>query len=194
MGDERRACAHWRSLAELSPQSDEYAFESLRCRARILGDAEGALSDARRLPKPGKLVGELLPALEAGRPPPFAKSAAGAGQLEATLTCTTGDRCPTVFIVSPIGNVFSPFTPTDSRSSAKSVAVAGLRDGTYTTLLAGGSPDARGELELRAFGSTRKFTVGHGGSQTVAATKVTLPQPRIPIPIASRGDGFLIAR
>jgi Ca-activated chloride channel family protein len=194
MGDERRACAHWRSLAELSPQSDEYAYESLRCRARVLGDSEGAISDARRVIKPGKLVNELLPALEGGRPPAFNRSAAGAGQLEADFTCSSGERCPTVFIVSPIGNVFSPFTPTDSRSSAKSVAVAGLRDGTYTTLLAGGSPDARGEVELRAFGSVRKFSVGHGGAQTVAATKITIPPPRVPIPVAVRGDGFLIAR
>jgi Ca-activated chloride channel family protein len=194
MGDERRACAHWRSLAELSPQSDEYSYESLRCRARVLGDSEGALSDARRSTKPGKLVSQLLPALEGGTPPAFNKSAAGAGQLEADFTCASGERCPTVFIVSPIGNVFSPFTPTDSRSSAKSVAVAGLRDGTYTTLLAGGSPDARGEVELRAFGSIRKFSVGHGGTQTVAATKITIPPPRIPIPMAARGDGFLIAR
>jgi hypothetical protein len=99
-----------------------------------------------------------------------------------------------VFIVSPVGNVFSPFTPTDSRSSAKSVAVAGLRDGTYTTLLAGGSPDARGEVELRAFGSIKKFSVGHGGPQTVAATKVTLPPATGPVSLAVRGDGFLIAR
>jgi Ca-activated chloride channel family protein len=194
MGDERRACAHWRSLAELSPQSDEYAYESLRCRARVLADLEGALSDARRIAKPGRLVGGLLPALEMGRPPPFAKTAAGSGQLEATLTCASGERCPTVFIVSPIGNVFSPFTPTDSRSSAKSVAVAGLREGTYTTLLAGGSPDARGEVEVRAFGSTRKFAIGRGGSQTVAATKIAMPAARIPMPVALRGDGFLIAR
>ncbi|HMI85037.1 MAG TPA: VIT domain-containing protein [Polyangiaceae bacterium] len=192
MGDERRACAHWRALGELSPQSDEYTYESLRCRARVFDDREGALSDARRVVKPGKLLGELIPALEGGRPPPFTKSTAGAGQLEADFTCASGDRCPTVFIVSPIGNVFSPFTPTDSRSSAKSVAVAGLRDGTYTTLLAGGSPDARGEIELRAFGSTKKFSVAHGGAQTVAATKVTLP-PAFNPP-ALRGDGFLIAR
>jgi len=194
MGDERRACAHWRALAELSPQSDEYTYESLRCRARVLDDTEGALSDARRLTKPGKLTGELIPALEGGRPPSFTKSSAGAGQLEADFTCSSGERCPTVFIVSPVGNVFSPFTPTDSRSSAKSVAVAGLRDGTYTTLLAGGSPDARGEVELRAFGSIKKFSVGHGGPQTVAATKVTLPPATGPVSLAVRGDGFLIAR
>jgi Ca-activated chloride channel family protein len=192
MGDERRACAHWRSLAELSPQSDEYTYESLRCRARVFDDREGALSDARRVAKPGKLLGELIPALEGGRPPPFTKSAAGAGQLEAEFTCSSGERCPTVFIVSPIGNVFSPFTPTDSRSSAKSVAVAGLRDGTYTTALAGGSLDARGEVVLRAFGSVKKFPVGHGGTQTVAATKVTLPPAVTPRPVS--GDGFLIAR
>jgi Ca-activated chloride channel family protein len=192
MGDERRACAHWRSLAELSPQSDEYTYESLRCRARVFDDREGALSDARRVGRPGKLLGALIPALEGGRPPPFTKSAAGAGQLEAEFTCSSGERCPTVFIVSPIGNVFSPFTPTDSRSSAKSVAVAGLRNGTYTTALAGGSPDARGEVELRAFGSVKKFSVGRGGTQTVAATKVTLP-PAVN-PLAVRGDGFVIAR
>ena len=193
MGDERRACAHWRSLAELSPQSDEYTYESLRCRARVFDDREASLSDARRVAKPGKLLGTLIPALEEGRPPPFAKSSAGAGQLEADFNCASGERCPTVFIVSPIGNVFSPFTPTDSRSSAKSVAVAGLRDGTYTTLLAGGSPDAHGEIELRAFGSTKKFAIAHGGTQTVAATKVTLPQSLGMIAMA-RGDGFLIAR
>lgn len=194
MGDERRACAHWRALTELSPQSDEYVYESLRCRARVFDDREAALSDARRVSKPGKLLGELIPALEGGRPPPFSKSTAGAGQLEADFTCAGGERCPTVFIVSPIGNVFSPFTPTDSRSSAKSVAVAGLRDGTYTTLLAGGSPDARGEIELRAFGSIKKFPIGRGGPQTVAATKVTLPSAMGPLSLAVRGDGFLIAR
>jgi tetratricopeptide (TPR) repeat protein len=193
MGDERRACAHWRSLIELSPQSDEYTYEALRCRARVMDDRDGALSDARLVQKPGKLLSGLIPALEGGRPPAFTKSAAGAGQLEADFTCASGERCPTVFIVSPIGNVFSPFTPTDSRSSAKSVAVAGLREGTYTTLLAGGSPDARGELEVRAFGSIRKFAVGHGGGQTVAATKITFPPAVRPPPIA-RGDGFLIAR
>ena len=32
LGDERRACAHWRSLVELSPKSDEFAYEALRCR------------------------------------------------------------------------------------------------------------------------------------------------------------------
>jgi hypothetical protein len=103
-----------------------------------------------------------------------------------------GERCPTVFVVSPLGNVFSPFTPTDSRSSVRSVALSGLRDGTYTTLLAGGSPDARGEVELRAFGSIRNFPISHGGRQTVAMTRVTLPATVLHPPRRIL-DGFGIA-
>jgi Ca-activated chloride channel family protein len=188
LGDERRACAHWRSLAELSPKSDEFAYEALRCRARILDDRD-ALAEARSFGRPSKLLGDLVPQLEGGRPPPFTKSVAAAGQFEADMTCSNGERCPVPVIVSPLGNVFSPFTPTDARSSAKSVAFSGLRDGTYMTLLVGGSPDARGELELRAYGSTKKFPISRGGRQTVASTRITLP----PAHVARPWDGFGIA-
>jgi hypothetical protein len=190
LGDERRACAHWRSLAELSPKSDEFAYEALRCRARILDDRD-ALGDLRSLGRSSRLLGELASQLEAGRPPPFAKAVAGAGQFEVEMNCFASERCPTVFVVSPLGNVFSPFTPTDARSSAKSVAFSGLRDGTYMTLLAGGSPDARGEVEIRAYGSTKKFPISRGGRQTVAATRISIPAAR---PIGPRfSDGFGIA-
>jgi Ca-activated chloride channel family protein len=192
LGDERRACAHWRSLNALQPQSDEFAFESLRCRARVMDDRDAVLSEMRSAPKLGKLVSDLVGQVEAGRPPPFSKSVAGAGQFEAEVTCSFGERCPAVFVVSPTGSVFSPFTPTDSRSSGKSVAFSGLRDGTYMTLLVGGSPDARGEVNLRALGSTKTFPIGRGGRQTVAATRVTFPD-------LSRMrfmgfEGFLVAR
>ncbi len=188
-GDERRACAHWRSLAELAPKSDEYTFEALRCRARVLDDRDATLAEARSLASPGKLVADLIPQLDAGRPPPFAKSIAGAGQFEVEISCAGGERCPAVFVVSPLGNVFSPFTPTDSRSSATSVAFSGLRDGTYMTLLAGGSPDVRGEVEIRALGSIKRFAVVRGGRQTIAATRVTIPNQALrPVRVA---DGFL---
>ena len=94
-----------------------------------------------------------------------------------------------VFVVSPLGNVFSPFTPTDARSSNQSVAFSGLRDGTYMTVLAGGSADARGEVELRAYGSTKKLPISRGGRQTVAATRVTIPVAA-PRPFV---DGFGLA-
>jgi Ca-activated chloride channel family protein len=189
LGDERRACAHWRSLAGLDAKSDEFAFEALRCRARVMDDRDAVLSEMRSMPKPGKLVADLVGQVEGGRPPPFSKAVAGAGQFEAEVTCSFGERCPTVFVVSPIGSVFSPFTPTDSRSSGKSVAFSGLRDGTYMTLLAGGSPDARGEVHLRALGSTKTFPISHGGRQTVAATRVTIPDvTRWPV---TAFEGFL---
>ena len=35
IGDERRACAHWRSLAELAPKNEEVVAEALRCRGRV---------------------------------------------------------------------------------------------------------------------------------------------------------------
>src|SRR5262249_43714037 len=157
-----------------------FAYEAFRCRARILDDRD-ALGDLRALGRSSRLLGELASNLEVGKPPPFAKAVAGAGQFEVEMTCFSGERCPTPFVVSPLGNVFSPFTPTDARSSAKSVAFSGLRDATYMTLLAGGSPDARGELEIRTYGSIKKFPISHGGRQTVVATKVTLPVAR-PIP------------
>ncbi|HKQ69851.1 MAG TPA: VIT domain-containing protein [Polyangiaceae bacterium] len=192
LGDERRACAHWRSLGELSPKSDEFRYEALRCRARVLDDRESVLAEVRSAAKPSKLLGELLPQIEASKPPPFAKSVAGAGQFEAEVRCFVGERCPTVVVVSPLGNVFSPYTPTDARSSAHSVAFSGLRSATYMTLLTGGSEDARGEVEVRAFGSTKKFPITHGGRQTVAATTITLPDHTRGFGTFS--DGFLIAR
>src|SRR6185369_16282820 len=60
LGDERRACAHWRSLGGLQPQSDEFAFESLRCRARVMDDRDAVLSEMRSGSKLGKLVSDLV--------------------------------------------------------------------------------------------------------------------------------------
>src|SRR6185503_5840316 len=57
-GDERRACAHFRSALELRPGSDEAQYEALRCQAR-LGDRDGALRAAAAVEKPGKLLQQL---------------------------------------------------------------------------------------------------------------------------------------
>jgi Ca-activated chloride channel family protein len=176
LSDERRACAHWRSLAELKPSSEEFVYEALRCRARVLRDP-GALGDARRFDKPGKLIGGLLSALEIRTPPAYDKSLGNAGSMEAEIACTGADKCPSVLIVAPNGTILSPFTPTDARSSNRSVAVGTVREGTYRTLVVGGSGDARGTVTIRALGSTRKYAVVRGGRQTVAATTIDKPRP-----------------
>jgi Ca-activated chloride channel family protein len=193
VGDERRACAHWRALAQLAVRSDEFAYEAFRCRARVLDQREDVLTELRSLSRPGKLVSRLVEQVETGTPPPFSKAIAGAGQFEAEIDCSSGERCPSLMVVSPRGTVFSPFTPTDSRSGPKSVAFSGLGDGTYLTLLTGGSPDARGEIQVRALGSTKKFAFAHGGTQTIASTRVTFPgEP--PYPVRALGEGFLVVR
>jgi Ca-activated chloride channel family protein len=175
MSDERRACAHWRSLYELKPSSEEYAYESLRCRARVFGDRDSVV-DARRFDKPGKLLGALASALESRTPPAYDKSVASAGQLEAEIACIGADRCPSVLVVAPNGTILSPFTPTDARSGPRSVAIGTVREGTYRTLVVGGDRDARGNVTVRALGSTRKYAIVRGGRQTVAATTIQRPR------------------
>src|SRR5262249_54741916 len=60
-GDERRACAHFRSMLELRPAEGEAAYEALRCEARI-GDRDRALKAALSMKSPGKRVTELIAA------------------------------------------------------------------------------------------------------------------------------------
>jgi Ca-activated chloride channel family protein len=171
-GDEARACAHWRSLAELRPRADDARYEALRCRAR-LGDREAAAHDADAVEKPGKLVDKLRAALAGGAIPAYDTAAASPGEYEVTVRCDEPARCPDVVVVKPGGDVVSPWAPAAARSGAHGVAFAGLVDGTYRTVLVGGAPDARGEVEVRAWSSVKKLRFDHGGLHTVAATVVT---------------------
>jgi Ca-activated chloride channel family protein len=175
-GDETRACAHWRSIAELRRDADDARYQALRCRAR-LGDRESIAREAAAIDKPGKLVSKLIAALAAGPSPAYdASASASPGEMEATVRCAAeATRCPDVVIVKPSGDVISPWSPASARSSARSIAFGGLGGGQYRTVLVGGAPDARGEVEVRAHGSTRTFRFDHGGAQTVAITTVTNP-------------------
>ncbi len=176
-GDERRACAHWRSLVEIDA-SEEWRYESIRCRARALGDREGALADAHAIEKPGKLVEKLLPLLTSGEVPAFDPSSAAFGQMEVSVTCASGVvDCPIPLVVAPNGTVFSPLTPADARSTARMIAITVLRDGAYHTMLVGGGNDAKGGVVVRAGGVTQKFSFSHGGVQSVAISDVSVPPP-----------------
>jgi Ca-activated chloride channel family protein len=182
-GDEVRACAHWRSLAELRP-GDETRAQALRCRAR-LGEREEVLREAASAPKPGKLVADLVSVLEAGPSPAYDAAAAGPGEMEVTVRCSAETtHCPDVVVVKPSGEVVSPWSPAAARSSARAVAFAGLPAGDYRTVLVGGSPDARGEVDVRARNTMRTFRFERGGSfppggslraRTAAVTRVTEP-------------------
>jgi Ca-activated chloride channel family protein len=174
-GDEPRACAHFRSLLELTPGADEARFQALRCRAR-LGEREAAQREAAALDKPGPLVTQLLAALASGAAPAWDGSRQSPGQFEASLRCADGvESCPIVAILTPSGAVISPWTPASARSAPGAAAFTDVPEGRYRTLLIGGAPDARGELTLRTFASRRTFPVSRGGLQTLALTTVSTP-------------------
>jgi len=180
LGDEARACAHWRTVAELAPNADSSLFEALRCRARSLGDREAALRDAKAVAKPGPLLAKLLPLLESGQVPAFEKSSGSPGQFEVTLTCEPKADCPYAIVITPTGSIFSPWTPALGRSSATSFAFSGLMTGVYRVLLVGGAPSAKGQLEVRALNVRNNFPFVTGQAPTLVATQVTMaPQASI---------------
>jgi Ca-activated chloride channel family protein len=177
-GDERRACAHWRSLAALSPSSVDALYQALRCRARMLDDRARVLEQARSYEGPAPAIKALIGELEAGRLPRYEAGSTGVTALEAKVRCEGPmSSCPTVAVVAPNGTVYSPFTPAapaaaPTRGGLFAVAVPKVGDGTYRTFLIGGDPSAEGELELKALGSVKKLPILRGGARTVAATVV----------------------
>ncbi|EYF02579.1 AgmX/PglI C-terminal domain-containing protein [Chondromyces apiculatus] len=173
-GQERRACAHWRTLAELRPQHDASRYESLRCQARLERDLPGSLAEARAVVDPGPKVKALLAQLEAGTVPAFEAAAYGAGQLTVKVNCS-GERsaCPWVAVVTPVGGVVSAWTPGMSRASGDEVALSGVWDGTFRVLASGGRAGSEAQVEVSALGARRSFTVKRTEAHTVAMTTVS---------------------
>lgn len=52
-GDDPRACAHWRSLDELNPNTDKYLTLAFRCRYRVFGQRNTLLTEMRAVTSPG---------------------------------------------------------------------------------------------------------------------------------------------
>lgn len=174
LGDELRACAHWRSVLELAPTSDSARFEAFRCRARVMGDREAALADAKSVAKPGPLLQKLLPQLESGQVPAFEKSSGSAGQFEVSVSCEPKTDCPYAIVITPTGTLFSPWTPALGRSSPTSFAFSGLMTGQYHVLLIGGAPTAKGQIEVRALNVRNTFPFAPGHAPTIVNTQVSM--------------------
>jgi Ca-activated chloride channel family protein len=173
-GDERRACAHWRALADLSPRDEPALYQALRCRARVMGERDAALEEARAVSPRALEIAKLAAALAGGAPPAFDPAAASAGQFEAKVTCAAeGAACPSVAIIGPTGAVVSPWTPGAARAEVRAVAFSGLSNGTYRVVVAGGAPGVRAEVELRALGAKKTFPVDRPGAHTIAMTSVS---------------------
>jgi Ca-activated chloride channel family protein len=174
-GGEARACAHWRSLADLDPKNDDWHRESLRCRARTLGETAPVLDELRAITKRSKRLDDLLKSLEAGTLPTYAPDAEPPGAIEVTLTCEGGpNECPVPVVITPLGTVYSPWTPGDARASSRGVAFSRVTSGTYRVLLVGGAPSARGKVEVRALDGRLEVPFTRGGTQTVAFAQVRM--------------------
>ena len=166
LGDERRACSHWRAATELLPKDEHVRYEAVRCTGRAR-DPKDALALARTIDKPGEDLLGLIALLEKGEPLPAYDPGRGrAGSYEATVTCAPDHECPTVIILGPDGAVYSPWTPDRFRAGRGMVSFQpGV--GTYRAILIG---KGAAKLALRAHGVSRTFDVTGEGTRTVAAT------------------------
>jgi Ca-activated chloride channel family protein len=166
LGDERRACSHWRAAAELLPKDELVRYEAVRCTGRVR-NPQDALVLARAIDKPGEALLGLIALLEKGEPLPAYDPGRGrAGSYEATVTCAPEHDCPVVIILAPDGTVHSPWTPDRFRAGRGMISFQpGV--GTYRAILIG-KGDAK--LVLRAHGVSRTFDVAGEGTRTVAAT------------------------
>ncbi len=172
-GEERRACAHWRALADLAPTDDEGAAQALRCRARVLGEAAGVRAElASALPAaPGPAASasplrELATALDRGGAPAFTPAPAWSA-VAAVAACSGG--CPEVVTVAPNGTVVAPLVP-DVRGEPWARSDAG----PVRTLLVGGDPDARVSVTVSAQGVSRTVALTRRERSTVLLTSARL--------------------
>jgi hypothetical protein len=174
-GSELRACGHWRSLAELEPANDDYRYESLRCRARAMAQPARVIEELHAQDKRSKRLDELMKLLEAGTLPTYAPDKESEGALEVTVTCDGApNECPVPVVLSPLGTVYSPWTPGDARTTARGVAFSRITSGAYRVLLVGGAPTAHGEVNVRALDGHLKVAFAKGGAQTVALATLRL--------------------
>ena len=176
LGDQTRACAHWRSLADLLPGKEEPQYQAFRCRAKVLGEKNAVLEALDKLSAPGKLLQGLRDKLKAGELPSYEPSLSAPGEFEAKVQCAEGtSRCPLIAVVTPSGTVMSPLTPSDARAAKDSVAFSGLADGLFRVIVVGAPDDAKGTVEVRVQGQKRSFAFSGGGDHTVAAAQVKSP-------------------
>ncbi|MFO0658472.1 MAG: VIT domain-containing protein [Polyangiaceae bacterium] len=170
-GEETRACSHWRSAASLAAPSDDITAESLRCRARVLGERDQVKAEIALLTKAGPKVKKLAEQLD-GEIPRY-EPGASPGALEAQVTCES-EPCPDVAIVSPSGTIFSKWTPSAARATQRSISVSSTGAGMYRTVLVKNAVRS-GTVKLRAFGAERVFAFTKDSSPTLVETVVSEP-------------------
>ncbi len=147
-GDLIRACAHYRSLAELAPGLSLEVARAESCWAELI---------------------------EKGAPRTVTADEGKPGQLQVDVECDAGTAkhdCPAPVVIAPDGQVLSPFTPGVGRSSPTRVTFVKLRTGDYYVMLLGGAPGAKGKVVLTGRSENQAFRFERGGMHTVARVQV----------------------
>ncbi|MBL9025571.1 MAG: AgmX/PglI C-terminal domain-containing protein [Myxococcales bacterium] len=169
-GDERRACAHWRSLNGLDPSDKEGRLEALRCRARVLGELDLVASELQSSHASDVGAKALRSAVELGSVPAYAPRVA-AGGVAATVECDAGARCPDAVTIDGAGRVVSPLLPSERGDAWPSVS-----SGPVRTVVVGRSAASTARLTVTAAGRSRMVTLSPTDVVTSTRTSVlTLP-------------------
>ncbi len=148
VGDAVRSCAHFRSIAELTPDETEASLRAQSCWAEMLSPH----------------------ATTTTAPPQGAK-----GQLQIEVECDTGtakEDCPSPVAIAPDGSVLSPWTPGVGSSERHKVTFVKLRSGLYRIMVLGGAPGARGRVKLIGRYESKNFTFEGGSLHTIASAQV----------------------
>ena len=174
-GDETRACAHWRSLAELRTNDEDAAAEALRCRSRLFGERHDVMNQMADIKNPGKKMKALRDALEKSVAPAYEAGRPADERISISIACPEGiEGCPDIVLVDPTGRVMTPITPGSGRSGSSWIAMPSAMEGTYRVLVTGGLESARGQVEIHLDNSTRKFDV-HGGNGARSVATLAVP-------------------
>ena len=147
VGDSVRACAHYRSLAELAPGLIEAQNRAKNCWLGILGSDNPVGLSGKDSWSQLKILVECTPA-------------------------TPVHECPSPVVIAPHGRVISPWTPGAARSGRQEVNLLRIRTGSYYVMVMGGSPSAAGKIRLIGRKESKSFAFEGGALQTIAKVQV----------------------
>lgn len=159
IGDEQRACAHVRAASGALSSLEALAAG---CRKRWLGDA--------LTPTPSAAMSErALADLDAGTPcQPF----------KVNVSCNGPASCPTAVVLTPQGQVVSPFGRIPGAGQASPLGFWPGGFGSFRVLLLGGKPTDRGTVTLSVHLDTKQFEYERAGvAQNVATVELRAEKP-----------------
>lgn len=160
-GDEVRACAHRRSSADLRRAS---ALPKDSAPQDLIAAA------TREADQCWREVTQATPAEH-----PFPVSTGDAGALEVWVECDAGTSpldCPAPVIVTPLGEVYSPWTPGPGKTDRARVTLLRLSSGSYFVLVVGGAPGVSGKVRVSGKGSDSAIPFSGGALHTVAQVQI----------------------